>query len=150
MTSIAIHTDPTERGLVHAQSAGLLPPWASRVADLVGLVTAIAAGVATLIAVIGYQNAVMQDKIMAAVNPLTVAIVEMDKRLTGQLGALDKRLDQVDGRLDRMDHRLDRMDHRFERVETRLGSVEQRLSGLESSVTSVNSRLGRLEGKVGK
>jgi len=143
MTSIAIHADPTERGLAHAQPIGLLPSWASRVADLVGLAAAIATGVAALVAAIAYQNAVMQEKITAAVNPLAVAIVEMGKRLTGQIGALDKRLDQVDGR-------LDRMDQRFDHVETRLGNVEQRLSGLESSVTGMNSRLGRLEGKIGK
>ncbi|WP_157160263.1 hypothetical protein [Cupriavidus sp. BIS7] len=118
---MAIRTESAEHGSAGAWRTGLSLPRASRIGDIAALIAAIAAGGAMLIAVMGYQNAAMQEKITASVSPLqekitssvsplAVAIVEMDKRLTGRLDQVDKRLDRIEQRLDGMGQRVGRLD----------------------------------------
>ena len=136
MTATVIQAEAIERSVVDASTDGPRESRPSKITEIAALIAAIAAGGATLVAVMSYQNAVMEEKLTAAVSPLATSIIEMDKRLATSIGEMDKRLtntiDEMDrrltnsigemdkrltGRLDQVDRRLHQMDQRFDRIQ---------------------------------
>ncbi|AVA33424.1 flagellar capping protein FliD [Cupriavidus metallidurans] len=136
MTATVIQAEAIERSVVDASTDGPRESRPSKITEIAALIAAIAAGGATLVAVMSYQNAVMEEKLTAAVSPLATSIIEMDKRLATSIGEMDKRLtntiDEMDrrltnsigemdkrltGRLDQVDRRLHQMDQRIDRIQ---------------------------------
>ena len=136
MTAMVIQAEAIERSVVDASTDGPRESRPSKITEIAALIAAIAAGGATLVAVMSYQNAVMEEKLTAAVSPLATSIIEMDKRLATSIGEMDKRLtntiDEMDrrltnsigemdkrltGRLDQVDRRLHQMDQRIDRIQ---------------------------------
>ncbi len=136
MTATVIQAEAIERSVVDASTDGPRESRPSKITEIAALIAAIAAGGATLVAVMSYQNAVMEEKLTAAVSPLATSIIEMDKRLTTSIGEMDKRLTnsigemdkrltnsigemdkRLTGRLDQVDRRLHQMDQRMDRIQ---------------------------------
>ncbi|GAA7757651.1 MULTISPECIES: hypothetical protein [Cupriavidus] len=136
MTAMVIQAEAIERSVVDASTDGPRESRPSKITEIAALIAAIAAGGATLVAVMSYQNAVMEEKLTAAVSPLATSIIEMDKRLTTSIGEMDKRLTnsigemdkrltnsigemdkRLTGRLDQVDRRLHQMDQRMDRIQ---------------------------------
>ncbi|WP_186425300.1 hypothetical protein [Cupriavidus metallidurans] len=125
MTAMVIQAETIERSVADASTHGPRESRPSRITEIAALIAAIAAGGATLVAVMSYQNAVMEEKLTAAVSPLATSIIEMDKRLTNSIGEMDKRLTnsigemdkRLTGRLDQVDRRLHQMDQRIDRIQ---------------------------------
>lgn len=136
MTAMVIQAEAIERSVVDASTDGPRESRPSKITEIAALIAAIAAGGATLVAVMSYQNAVMEEKLTAAVSPLATSIIEMDKRLTTSIGEMDKRLTNSIGEMDkRLTNSIGEMDKRLtgrlDQVGRRLHQMDQRMDRIQ-------------------
>ncbi len=112
------------------------PAGIARYADVATLAGVGVALVAMLFGVLEYQTKVFGGMVKAEVAPLTVAMAEMEKRMTVRFDGVEKRMDRLEQRIDRLDQRVDGLD--------------QRVIGLAQQIGDLSTRVGRLEGRAGK
>ncbi len=110
--------------LVSKQTAATIPPW--------GVFASVGSGIALVISVMSYQSSTTQDKVDKGTAPLRAQIVEMDKRLSGRLDAVDRTLDRFGSRLNAVEGRLGALEVRVGAVETRLERMDAKLDRLLS------------------
>ncbi|UBM12226.1 hypothetical protein [Cupriavidus metallidurans] len=143
MTATVIPAEAIERSVVDASTDGPRESRPSKITEIAALIAAIAAGGATLVAVMSYQNAVMEEKLTAAVSPLATSIIEMDKRLTTSIGEMDKRLTNSIGEMDkRLTNSIDEMD---KRLTNSIGEMDKRLTG---RLDQVDRRLHQMDQRI--
>lgn len=94
--------------LVRKQAAATVAPW--------GVFAAVGTGIGLILSVMGYMNSTTQDKVDKGTGPLSVQIVELDKRLSGRLDALEGRLGALEVRVGAVETRLERMDAKLDRL----------------------------------
>lgn len=94
--------------LVRKQAAATVAPW--------GVFAAVGTGIGLILSVMGYMNSTTQDKVDKGTGPLSVQIVELDKRLSGRLDALEGRLGALEIRVGAVETRLERMDAKLDRL----------------------------------
>ncbi|KAA0180346.1 hypothetical protein [Cupriavidus cauae] len=98
--------------LVRKQAAATVAPW--------GVFAAVGTGIGLILSVMGYMNSTTQDKVDKGTGPLSVQIVELDKRLSGRLDALEGRLGALEGRLGALEVRVGAVETRLERMDAKL------------------------------
>ncbi|UBM12782.1 hemolysin XhlA family protein [Cupriavidus metallidurans] len=87
-------------------------------------------GIALIFSVMTWLSSSTQDKVDKGTGPITIQLTEMDKRLTGRLDAVDKRLERIETRTDKIDDRLSKIESRLDRADARFDTVDAKLDQL--------------------
>lgn len=101
--------------LIRRQTMEGVRPW--------GMFASVASGIALVISLISYQSSTMRVQVDKGMAPLRAELVEMDKRLTNRLDAIDRSLDRIESRLDVIDGRLGAMDRRLDQMDAKLNRL---------------------------